>query len=215
MATPTEFRDRTQAGRALAEQLGAWAGHPEVVVLALPRGGVPVAAPVAQALGAPLDVLVVRKLGHPLEPEFALGAIAGGGVQVMNPLTGLPPVSEADLAEVVAHEQAELQRREQAYRGDRPPCALGGRVAILVDDGLATGASMLAAVRAARAAGAARVVVAVPVASREAMALVGAEADEVHSVQVPEPFRAVGLWYRDFEQTGDEEVRSLLAQAAR
>jgi len=213
MATPTEFRDRPQAGRALARQLGAWVGHPEVVVLALPRGGVPVAAPVAKALGAPLDVLVVRKLGHPLEPEFALGAIAGGGVQVMNPLTGLPPVSEADLAEVVAHEQAELQRREQAYRGDRPPCALGGRVAILVDDGLATGATMLAAVRAARGAGAARVVVAVPVASREAMALVGAEADEVHSVQVPEPFRAVGLWYRDFEQTGDEQVRSLLAQA--
>ncbi|GAA4329332.1 phosphoribosyltransferase [Variovorax defluvii] len=208
-----EFRDRYAAGRALAQRLAAWRGRREVVVLGLPRGGVPVAWEVAQALQAPLDVLVVRKLGYPGQEELAMGAIGPGGVRVTSDIPHLWPVSEKALEEVVAREQAELTRRERLYRGERAPLALAGRVAILVDDGLATGASMHAAVLAVRAMQAQRIVVGAPVASVEAVRLLEAVADEVVCVHVPEAFRAVGLWYEDFAQTSDDEVRRLLAKA--
>jgi putative phosphoribosyl transferase len=171
---------------------------------------VPVAAPVAKRLHAPLDVLVVRKLGHPGQEEFALGAIASGGVRVMGEPTGSRPVSAQELDAVVEREQAELLRRERAYRGAKPPLRLQGRHVVLVDDGLATGATMMAAVRAARAGDARRITVAVPVASQEALAAVAALADDVICLRVPEPFHAVGLWYRDFDQTSDAEVLRLL-----
>jgi predicted phosphoribosyltransferase len=206
-----EFKDRRDAGRALAKALGAWRGRPDVLVLALPRGGVPVAWEVARALGAPLDVLVVRKLGFPGQEEYAMGAIAAGGVRVMGEVGGGWPVSARELEAVVAREQAELVRREQRYRAGRPPLDLAGRVLILVDDGLATGATMSAAVQAARAGNPKRVVVAVPVASPEAVQSLGALADEVVCLFTPEHFRAVGLWYLDFTQTSDEEVDKLLA----
>ena len=206
-----EFKDRRDAGRALAKALQAWRGRPDVLVLALPRGGVPVAWEVAQALGAPLDVLVVRKLGFPGQEEYAMGAIAAGGVRVMGEADGGWPVSARELEAVVAREQAELLRREQRYRGGRPPLDLAGRVLILVDDGLATGATMRAAVQAARAGRPKQVVVAVPVASTEAVQSLGALADEVLCLFTPEHFRAVGLWYQDFTQTSDEEVDRLLA----
>lgn len=205
-----DFRDRRDAGRKLAKALEAWRGRPDVVVLALPRGGVPVAWEVAHFLGAALDVLVVRKLGFPGQEEFAMGAIASGGVRVMSQLPGFWPVSQEAVEAVVARETQELARREQLYRGQRAPLALAGRVVILVDDGLATGATMHAAVLAARAAQPQRIIVAVPVASREAVQLLGTVADEVVSVFTPEHFRAVGLWYADFGQTSDEEVRALL-----
>ena len=205
-----EFKDRRDAGRALAKALEAWRGRPDVLVLALPRGGVPVAWEVAQALGAPLDVLVVRKLGFPGQEEYAMGAIAAGGVRVMGDADAGWPVSARELEAVVAREQAELARREQRYRGGRPPLDLAGRVLILVDDGLATGATMSAAVQAARAGQPKRIIVAVPVASTEAVQSVGALADEVMCLFTPEHFRAVGLWYQDFTQTSDEEVDRLL-----
>ena len=205
-----DFRDRRDAGRKLAQALDAWRGRPDVVVLALPRGGVPVASEVAHFLGAPLDVLVVRKLGFPGQEEFAMGAIASGGVRVMSELPGVWPVSQEAIEAVVARETQELARREQLYRGQRAPLALAGRVVILVDDGLATGATMHAAVLAARAAQPQRIIVAVPVASREAVRLLCTVADEVVSVFTPEHFRAVGLWYADFGQTSDDEVRELL-----
>ncbi|VTU17383.1 phosphoribosyltransferase [Variovorax sp. RA8] len=205
-----EFRDRHDAGRTLASALGAWRGQPEVVVLALPRGGVPVAWEVARALQAPLDVLVVRKLGLPGHEELAMGAIAPGGVRVMSDVPRMWPVSDAELEQVIEREQAELARRERLYRGERAPLALAGRVVLLVDDGLATGATMHAAVLAVRAMQARRIVVAVPVGSREAVQLLNTVADEVVCVHAPEPFRAVGIWYEDFGQTSDEEVRRLL-----
>jgi putative phosphoribosyl transferase len=205
-----EFKDRRDAGRALAKALGAWRGRPDVLVLALPRGGVPVAWEVAQALGAPLDVLVVRKLGFPGQEEYAMGAIAAGGVRVMGDADAGWPVSARELEAVVAREQAELARREQRYRAGRPPLDLAGRVLILVDDGLATGATMSAAVQAARAGQPKRIIVAVPVASTEAVQSLGALADEVVCLFTPEHFRAVGLWYQDFTQTSDEEVDRLL-----
>jgi putative phosphoribosyl transferase len=207
------YDDRAHAGRELARALAAararWTGP--LRVLGLPRGGVPVALEVARALDAPLDVLVVRKIGAPGNREFAIGAIAQGGVVVRDPEAGsaawFPP--EAFDAQLV-RERAELQRRERAFREGRPPLDLQGTAAVLVDDGLATGATMLAAVRAARQAGATRVVVAVPVASREAQQRVAAEADEVIALQVPPCFMAVGEWYQDFRQVEDDEVRRLL-----
>jgi len=205
-----EFKDRRDAGRKLANALGAWRGRTDVLVLGLPRGGVPVAWEVAQSLDAPLDVLVVRKLGFPGQEEFAMGAIASGGVRVMGDMDGGWPVSERAVEAVVAREQAELVRRERLYRGDRAPLALAGKVLLLIDDGLATGATMCAAVKAARMGRPERIVVAVPVASREAVQSVGTLADEVVCVSTPEHFRAVGLWYEDFGQTGDEEVCALL-----
>ena len=174
-----EFKDRRDAGRKLAAALAGWRGQPGLLVLGLPRGGVPVAWEIAHALGAPLDVLVVRKLGYPGQEEYAMGAIASGGVRFMDESVLAWPVSAAEVEAVVAREQAELARRERLYRGERPPLALGGRVLLLVDDGLATGATMRAAVMAARAGRPQRIVVAVPVASREAVQSVGTVADEV------------------------------------
>ncbi|MBO9651959.1 MAG: phosphoribosyltransferase [Variovorax sp.] len=208
-----KFKDRRDAGRRLATALEAWRGRPDVLVLALPRGGVPVAWEVARALGARLDVLVVRKLGFPGQEEFAMGAIASGGIRVMSDTEGAWPVSERQLEAIVAREQAELERRERRYRSGRPPLELGGRVLVLVDDGLATGATMSAAVKAARSAGPNRIVVAVPVASVEAVQSLGALADEVVCPCTPEHFRAVGMWYEDFAQTSDEEVDLLLSRA--
>ncbi|MDM0045376.1 phosphoribosyltransferase [Variovorax dokdonensis] len=204
------FADRAQAGQLLAKRCESLRASGDLLVLALPRGGVPVAAPLARALGAPLDVLVVRKLGHPGQEEFAMGAIAPGGVRVMAQAGGQWPVSTRELEAVLKREEAELARRERAYRGERPALRLQGRHVVLVDDGLATGATMQAAVRAARAGGAQRITVAVPVASQEALAAVSALADEVICLSTPEPFHAVGLWYRDFDQTSDEEVLRLL-----
>ena len=210
------FDDREQAGRALAASLGAWRARPDALVLGLPRGGVPVAFEVADALGLPLDVLVVRKLGLPWQPELAMGAIAGGGALVVNEevLRYLPRDSDA-FETVRAREQRELERREREYRGDRPPLDPRGRSVILVDDGLATGATMEAAVRSLQSLGAQRVVVAVPVASAEARERIAAVADEVVCLGTPEFFSAVGQWYRDFGQTSDNEVTGLLERARR
>lgn len=208
------FRDRREAGRVLAGQLERYRGRPGLLVLALPRGGVAVGFEVAQALQAPLDVFVVRKLGYPGYEEYAMGAIASGGVQVMNRMPGMA-VSPQALAEVVAREQAELARRERLYRGDRPPIDLRDRTVIVVDDGLATGSTMRAAVQAIRQQHPARLVVAVPVGAPQTCRALSAEADEVVCAAMPEPFQAVGLWYRDFPQASDEEVHQLLAQARR
>jgi predicted phosphoribosyltransferase len=208
------FRDRRDGGRALAHVLSAYAERPDVVVLALPRGGVPVGYEVARALHVPLDVYIVRKLGVPGHEEYAMGAIASGGVRVLNEkivqLLGIPD----DAVEAVARaEQRELERRERQYREGRPPLDVRGRTVILVDDGLATGATMLAAVKALQAEQAERIVVAVPTAAPQTCEDMRHEADEVICATTPEPFHAVGLWYRDFDQTSDEEVHELLAQA--
>jgi predicted phosphoribosyltransferase len=208
---PRPYRDRTDAGVQLAEHLGAYAGRADVVVLGLPRGGVAVAAEVARSLGAPLDVFCVRKLGVPGDPELAMGAIATGGIVVVNEaVVAEAGVPSSMLADVTAAERAELERREHAYRGERPAVPLAGRTVLVVDDGLATGASMRAAVRAVRAAGPASVVVAVPVAAAETCRSLEAEADEVVCALAPEGFRTVGGWYDDFSSTSDDEVRRCL-----
>jgi len=208
------FRDRAEAGRRLAEKLVEYAGRPDVLVLALPRGGVPVAFEVAQALKAPLDVFVVRKLGVPGHEELAMGAIASGGITVLNEdvIQVLHPrfrVIEA----VAAREFQELGRRERAYRDDRPAIEVRGRTVILVDDGLATGSTMRAAVAALRRLSPARLIVAVPTAAPSTCAEIGREADECICCITPDPFHAVGIWYEDFSQTTDEEVHDLLAKA--
>jgi putative phosphoribosyl transferase len=208
------FRDRREAGRVLAQRLAHYRGRPDLLVLALPRGGVAVGFEVAHALEAPLDVFVVRKLGFPGHEEYAMGAIASGGVRVMNPMPGIEVSPEA-LDQVLAREQAELARRERLYRGDRPPVEARGRTVIVVDDGLATGATMSAAVLAIRQQGPARLVVAVPVGAAETCRLLREQADDVVCVTMPTPLRAVGLWYRDFPQASDEEVHDLLAEARR
>lgn len=209
------YRDREEAGRALARQLEQYAGRPEVLVLALPRGGVPVGYEVARALGAPLDVFLVRKLGVPGHEELAMGAIASGGVRVLNPrVVAQLGIHDADIERVAQREQAELERRERAYRGDRPPPGVQGCTVILVDDGLATGSTMRAAAAALKAMRPRRLVVAVPVAAPETRDELRAEVDEVVCPMTPEPFYAVGLWYEDFSQTTDAEVRDLLAAAA-
>lgn len=203
-----EFADRADAGRRLAERLGAYAGRDDVIVLGLPRGGVPVAAEVARSLHAPLDVCVVRKLGVPGNEELALGAIAAGGVLVLNDrVVADLHLSDQAIAEVAAVELAELHRREQAYRGERPPVDVAGRTVLVIDDGLATGATMRAAVRAVRMRAPARVVVAVPVAAAETCAALGPEVDEVVCALRPSDFRSVGGWYDDFSATTDDEVR--------
>jgi putative phosphoribosyl transferase len=206
------FRDRHHAGQVLAEALADYQGRPGLLVLALPRGGVAVAYEVAQALHAPLDVFVVRKLGFPGHEEYAMGAIASGGVRVMTPMPGLH-VSMEDIERVAAREQEELQRRERLYRGDSPPATIAGRTVIVVDDGLATGATMRAAAMAIRQQGPLHLCVAVPVGARESCEWLQEVADEVVCPAKPEPFRAVGLWYRDFPQASDEEVHRLLEQA--
>lgn len=208
------LRDRRQGGRLLAERLEHLRGQPNLLVLALPRGGLPVGFEVAHALQAPLDIFVVRKLGFPGHEEYAMGAIASGGVRVMNPMPGIS-VSAEDVAAVVAREQDELTRRELLYRGDRPAVSIRGRTVIVVDDGLATGSTMRAAVLAIRQQRPARIVVAVPVGAEETCEMLRADADEVVCAATPHPFRAVGLWYRDFPQCTDEEVHELLAEARR
>ncbi|MDB5947343.1 MAG: Erythromycin esterase [Ramlibacter sp.] len=208
------FRDRRHAGRVLAGLLEGYRGEPQLVVLALPRGGVAVAFEVAHALEAPLDVCVVRKLGFPGHEEYAMGAIAGGGVQVLNP-EAAGKVSRALIAQAVAREQVELQRRERLYRGEQPRLQLQGRTVIVVDDGLATGSTMRAAVLAIRQQQPARICVAVPVGARETCERLRKDADDVVCAAMPSPFRAVGLAYQDFQQAGDDEVRTLLEAARR
>jgi predicted phosphoribosyltransferase len=215
IAMQSRFRDRAEAGRRLAMDLAQYAHRPDVVVLALPRGGVPVAYEVARALDAPLDVFVVRKLGVPGHEEVAMGAIATGDVRVLNESLVRSAGIPRDVIETVtAREREELARRERLYRGQRPPMDIRGRTVILVDDGLATGATMVAAVRALRQRGPAGIVVAVPIAAPETCDAMREEADDVVCTMTPEPFHAVGIWYEDFSQTTDDEVRDLLARSA-
>jgi putative phosphoribosyl transferase len=207
------FRDRAEAGRELGERLAEqYAGRPDVLVLALPRGGVVVGREVAERLDAPLDVLVVRKLGFPGQSELAMGAIASGGVRVLNEaLLAQTGVSQALVDDVVARELVELERREALYRGGRPAPDVAGKTILVVDDGLATGSTMLAAVQALRSLGAGRVVVAVPTAPRQTCEALEGVADEVVCLRQPDPFYAVGLSYVDFAEVTDDEVRRLLA----
>ena len=221
------FQDRADAGRQLAAQLAPFAEAPGVRVLALPRGGVPVGYEVARALHAPLDVFVVRKLGVPWQPELAMGAIASGGTRVLNAeVVRSLGIRSEEIERVAMREQQELEQRERSYRGNRPPLDLQGKTVLLVDDGLATGSSMRAAVRALQAApprapvpqnenGPARVIIAVPVAAAQTCEELRAEGHEVVCAATPEPFMAVGQWYREFSQTTDAEVRELLERAAR
>ena len=205
------FRDRYESGRRLAAALSPYAGRPNLLVLALPRGGVPVGYEVARALGAPLDVMLVRKLGVPGHEELAMGAIASGGIRVVSDeVVAAFNIPDRVIAAVAAQEEEELWRRERLYRGDRPAADVRGRTVILVDDGLATGASMRAAAQALRAQQPERLVVAVPVAPPETCVSLRQEADDVVCALAPEPFLAVGNWYDDFSQTSDDEVRELL-----
>jgi putative phosphoribosyl transferase len=209
------FRDRAEAGRQLAEQLRGYAGRDDVIVLALPRGGVPVGYEVAKALGAPLDVFVVRKLGVPGHEELAMGAIASGGTLVVDEgLIRSLGIGVARVQEAIAAEARELERREKLYRDGRGRPELEGKTVILVDDGLATGATMRAAALAVREHRPGRIVIAVPVAAAETCRELRGDADELVCVATPRPFGAVGLWYEDFSQTGDDEVRELIARAA-
>jgi putative phosphoribosyl transferase len=208
------FRDRADAGRALAADLAGFAGRTDVIVLALPRGGVPVAFEVARALGAPLDVFLVRKLGLPGHEELAMGAIASGGVRLINEdVVRAYQVTEAEIDAVVEAEERELQRRERSYRDGGALPSLEGRTVILIDDGLATGASMRAAVLALREESPAQIIVAVPVASPETCDEFRGLVDEIVCAETPAPFYAVGVWYEDFAQTTDEEVHALLRAA--
>ena len=208
------YRDRNHAGRVLAKELQGYAGRPDVLVLGLPRGGVPVAYEVARALGVPMDLFIVRKLGAPGQPELAVGAIASGGVRVLNSdIVRVLGISERQIEELTAHEQQEIEKRERLYRGDRPPIAVSGLTVILVDDGLATGSTMRAAAAALRHANPAKIVVAVPVAAEATCEVIAAEVDQVVCAATPAPFYAVGQWYEQFTQTTDEEVRELLASA--
>jgi putative phosphoribosyl transferase len=209
------FRDRTEAGRLLASRLMKYAGRPDVLVFGLPRGGIPVAFEVARELAVPLDVFLVRKLGVPGHEELAMGAIATGGVRILNEdvvrALGIP---DEVIDAVAAAEQAELERRQRAYRDDRPAPEVRGLTVILIDDGLATGSTMRAAIASLRRQGPARIVAAVPVGAPGTCAELRDEADEAICASMPEPFYAVGYWYSDFSQTTDEEVHDLLERAA-
>jgi len=212
MAEP--YRDRAEAGRVLAEKVAESVEGPDVLVLALPRGGVPVAYEVARRLGAPLDVFLVRKLGVPGHPELAMGAIASGGVRILNNDVVRHLRIPDDVIEAVTEdERRELLRRERAYHGDRPAPDVRGRTVILVDDGLATGSTMRSAVVALRRQGPRRLIVAVPIAAPSTCEEFRSEVDEVICARTPDPFYAVGYWYEDFTQTTDEEVRDLLGRA--
>jgi putative phosphoribosyl transferase len=212
----TQFFNRAEAGRFLAKNLAAYANRRDVIVLALPRGGVPVAAEVAKRLNVPLDVFVVRKLGLPDHPELAMGAIATGGVRVFNgDVVNSLRIPDEVIDAVSAQEFTELQRREKAYRDDLPPPEVEGKTVIVVDDGIATGSTMLAAIAALRQLNAAYIVVAAPVVAAETYYQIRRQADEVAAVMVPDEFYAVGQWYEDFSQTSDDEVRQLLTEANR
>jgi putative phosphoribosyl transferase len=208
--------NRAAAGQALGRRLKHYTGRDDVIVLALPRGGAPVGFEVAQSLGAPLDLMLVRKLGTPGQPELAMGAIASGGVSVLNQdIIRALDITEKTIENVTHREQAELERRQQAYRGDRPLPAINKRCVILVDDGVATGATMRAAIGALRKQHPERIVVAVPVAPPDTVAQLRIEADEVVCLATPEPFMSIGRWYRDFSQLDDDDVRELLSRAWR
>jgi putative phosphoribosyl transferase len=210
------FSDRRQAGEKLARVLAGRPGMESPVVLALPRGGVPVALEVARALDGPLDVMVVRKLGLPAQPELAMGAVASGGIRVLNEdVLQQARVPDGTVEAVAAEETAEVERRDRAYRGDRSPVDLRGRTVILVDDGIATGSTVRAAARAARARGAEAVIVATPVAPIETCEALEREVDAVVCLATPEPFVAISLWYRSFPQLEDDDVRAILDEAAR
>lgn len=212
----TQFKDRHDAGRRLADELVHYAGRSDVSIFALPRGGVPVAYEAAVRLHVPLDVVIVRKLGLPGQEELAIGAIASGGVRVLNKdIVRMLHIPDEVIDVVARRELEELQRREQSYRGDRPASAVKDRVIILVDDGLATGASMRAAVSGLRAQQPARIVVAVPTAAPEVYEAFRREVDEIVCAMTPDPFFGVGRWYEEFRQTSDEEVRLLLEEANR
>lgn len=210
----TPFRDRTEAGQQLGELLSPYAGRDDVLILALPRGGIPVALAVARALDVPMDILNVRKLGYPGQEELAMGAIATGGIRVVNDEVVRMLQIPQDVIDRAAEEEShELERREQVYRGGRPPPDLQGRTVILIDDGIATGSTIRAAIAAVRQQGPARVVVAIPVAPAEVCEQLRREADEVVCLRAPEAFLAIGLFYESFPQLTDEEVRQLLAVA--
>lgn len=210
------FRDRRDAGRKLAQKLIDYTGRKDVIVLALPRGGVPVAYEVAQTLNVPMDIFIVRKLGWPGHEEMAIGAIASGGVRVLNrDIIQYLNIPEALIDAVAQRELRELERRERAYRGNRPPPQVKDRTVIIIDDGLATGASMRAAVAGLRAHHPARIIVAVPTAAPETCESLKQEVDEIICATIPEPFYGVSKWYEDFSQTTDEEVRFLLQEANR
>jgi predicted phosphoribosyltransferase len=210
----TLFENRTDAGRQLAQALGAYAGRSDLIVLALPRGGVPVACEVARALKAPLDLLIVRKLGTPGNPELAMGAIASGGASVLNrDVVSIYRISDEVIENAAAKERQELARRERLYRGDRPYPDIENRCIIVVDDGIATGATMRAGLAALRQRNPACIVVAVPLAPVDTVERLRAEVDEVVCLTTPEPFFAVGQGYRDFSQTTDDEVREILTRA--
>ncbi|UBM27444.1 phosphoribosyltransferase [Pseudomonas sp. p1(2021b)] len=215
LALQTTYANRAEAGRRLLEPLSEYANRPDAIVLALPRGGVPVAYEVATALGLRLDLLVVRKLGAPSNPEYAIGAIASGGIKVLNDdVLRAYPVDRARFEAIVARETQELARREKRYRGNRPPLQVKGQVVILVDDGLATGASMRVAVRAVRAQAPSRIVIAVPVSPPETLEALRPEVEEIICPLVPEQMISVGYWYLDFSQTPDEGVMELMHRAS-
>jgi predicted phosphoribosyltransferase len=214
MSVATHFRNRYEAGEFLADKLQEFAERSDVLVVGLPRGGVPVAAEVAKRLQAPLDVFVVRKLGVPGHPELAMGAIAGGGVRVLNTEVIEPlHIPAGVIEEVTAREQEELTRREQTYRDDRPAQEIKDKIVIIVDDGIATGSTMAAAIAALRQLGARHIIVAVPTAAATTVEYLRLLADEVVAVLTPYDFYGVGQWYEDFSQTGDEEVHRLLQES--
>ncbi len=211
-----QFADRTEGAKALAKKLQSLKGQPDTIVLGLPRGGVVTAAVVAEELGLPLEIIVARKIGAPMSPELAVGALtADGAVHLNKPLMATLNVTEEDVAETIETEQAEAKRRETTYRGDRPPLDMKDKVVVLVDDGIATGATMKAAVVASKKGGAKKVIVAVPVLPAETVSDMAKAADSVVSVMAPDDFMAVGEFYREFAQVEDEEVVKLLSSTSR